>query len=149
MTKIDIISGFLGAGKTTLIKKLLKEALNGQKVVLIENEFGEIGVDGGFLKEAGIEIIASEYANTNLGALTGNSTSPGGKRLITTAMSTEDVVLKSNKHYDNDINKGFIVIKHNHGISTAEKVVYTVLVAALPAAALAIGIAVSVKRRYL
>ena len=56
MTKIDIVSGFLGAGKTTLIKKLLKEALNGHKVVLIENEFGEIGVDGGFLKEAGIEI---------------------------------------------------------------------------------------------
>lgn len=56
MIKIDIISGFLGAGKTTLIKKLLKEALNGQKVVLIENEFGEIGIDGGFLKEAGIEI---------------------------------------------------------------------------------------------
>ena len=56
MTKIDIISGFLGAGKTTLIKKLLKEALAGEKVVLIENEFGEIGVDGGFLKEAGIEI---------------------------------------------------------------------------------------------
>ncbi len=56
MIKIDIVSGFLGAGKTTLIKKLLKEALNGQKVVLIENEFGEIGIDGGFLKEAGIEI---------------------------------------------------------------------------------------------
>lgn len=56
MTKIDIFSGFLGAGKTTLIKKLLKEALNGEQVVLIENEFGEIGVDGGFLKEAGIEI---------------------------------------------------------------------------------------------
>lgn len=56
MTKIDIISGFLGAGKTTLIKKLLKEALIGEKVVLIENEFGEIGIDGGFLKEAGIEI---------------------------------------------------------------------------------------------
>ena len=56
MTKIDIISGFLGAGKTTLIKKLLKEAFAGEKVVLIENEFGEIGVDGGFLKEAGIEI---------------------------------------------------------------------------------------------
>ena len=56
MTQIDIVSGFLGAGKTTLIKKLLKEALNEQKVVLIENEFGEIGVDGGFLKEAGIEI---------------------------------------------------------------------------------------------
>ena len=56
MTRIDIISGFLGAGKTTLIKKLLKEALAGEKVVLIENEFGEIGVDGGFLKEAGIEI---------------------------------------------------------------------------------------------
>ena len=56
MTKIDIISGFLGAGKTTLIKKLLKEALNGTRVVLIENEFGEIGIDGGFLKESGIEI---------------------------------------------------------------------------------------------
>ncbi len=56
MTKIDIFSGFLGAGKTTLIKKLLKEALAGTKVVLIENEFGEIGVDGGFLKESGIEI---------------------------------------------------------------------------------------------
>ena len=56
MTKIDIISGFLGAGKTTLIKKLLKEAFADEKVVLIENEFGEIGIDGGFLKEAGIEI---------------------------------------------------------------------------------------------
>lgn len=56
MTKIDIVSGFLGAGKTTLIKKLLKEVLAGTKVVLIENEFGEIGVDGGFLKDAGIEI---------------------------------------------------------------------------------------------
>ena len=56
MTKIDIVSGFLGAGKTTLIKKLLKDALAGTKVVLIENEFGEIGIDGGFLKESGIEI---------------------------------------------------------------------------------------------
>ena len=56
MTKIDIFSGFLGAGKTTLIKKLLSEAYAGEKVVLIENEFGEIGIDGGFLKEAGIEI---------------------------------------------------------------------------------------------
>ncbi len=56
MIKIDIVSGFLGAGKTTLIKKLLKEALNESKVVLIENEFGEIGIDGGFLKDAGIEI---------------------------------------------------------------------------------------------
>lgn len=56
MTKITIISGFLGAGKTTLIKKLLNEAFAGEQVVLIENEFGEIGIDGGFLKEAGIEI---------------------------------------------------------------------------------------------
>lgn len=55
-TKIDVVSGFLGAGKTTLIKKLLKDALAGTKVVLIENEFGEIGIDGGFLKESGIEI---------------------------------------------------------------------------------------------
>ncbi|MDD5795080.1 CobW family GTP-binding protein [Clostridium sp. HCP1S3_B4] len=56
MTKIDIFSGFLGAGKTTLIKKLIQEAYNGEKLVLIENEFGEIGVDGGFLKDSGIEI---------------------------------------------------------------------------------------------
>ena len=56
MTKIDIFSGFLGAGKTTLIKKLIKEAYSGEKLVLIENEFGEIGIDGGFLKDAGIEI---------------------------------------------------------------------------------------------
>ena len=56
MTKIDIFSGFLGAGKTTLIKKLIKESFAGQKVVLIENEFGEIGIDGGFLKESGIQI---------------------------------------------------------------------------------------------
>ncbi|MCR4895369.1 MAG: GTP-binding protein [Lachnospiraceae bacterium] len=56
MTKIDVVSGFLGAGKTTLIAKLLKEALNGSQTVLIENEFGEIGIDGGFLQESGIEI---------------------------------------------------------------------------------------------
>lgn len=56
MTKIDIISGFLGAGKTTLIKKLIKEGFRGEKLVLIENEFGEIGIDGGFLKEGGVEI---------------------------------------------------------------------------------------------
>lgn len=56
MTKIDIISGFLGAGKTTFIKKLLEEAIAGEQVVLIENEFGEIGIDGGFLKDSGIEI---------------------------------------------------------------------------------------------
>ena len=56
MTKIDIISGFLGAGKTTLIKKMIEEVVQGQKIVLIENEFGEVGIDGGFLKDAGIEI---------------------------------------------------------------------------------------------
>ena len=56
MTKIDIVSGFLGAGKTTFIQKMLKDAFAGEQVVLIENEFGEIGIDGGFLKEAGIEI---------------------------------------------------------------------------------------------
>ena len=56
MTKIDIFSGFLGAGKTTLIKKLIAEAYAGEKLVLIENEFGEISVDGGFLKDAGVEI---------------------------------------------------------------------------------------------
>ena len=56
MTKVDIISGFLGAGKTTLIKKLIKEVFTSGQIVLIENEFGEIGIDGGFLKEAGINI---------------------------------------------------------------------------------------------
>ena len=56
MTKIDIISGFLGSGKTTLIKKLVKDSLSNQKIVIIENEFGEIGIDGGFLKESGIQI---------------------------------------------------------------------------------------------
>ena len=56
MTKIDIVSGFLGAGKTTLIKKLLAEAFPGEKLVLIENEFGEINIDGGFLKDSGVEI---------------------------------------------------------------------------------------------
>lgn len=56
MTKVDIISGFLGAGKTTFIKKLIEEVFQGEKLVLIENEFGEIGIDGGFLKDAGVEI---------------------------------------------------------------------------------------------
>ena len=56
MTKIDIFSGFLGAGKTTLIKKLIKEAYQGERLVLIENEFGEIGIDGGFMQDAGIEV---------------------------------------------------------------------------------------------
>ena len=56
MTKIDIFSGFLGAGKTTLIKKLVEEAYKGEKIVIIENEFGEIGIDGGFLKDAGIQV---------------------------------------------------------------------------------------------
>ena len=56
MTKIDIISGFLGAGKTTFIKKMLEDVFQGEKIVLIENEFGEIGIDGGFLKDSGIEV---------------------------------------------------------------------------------------------
>ncbi len=56
MTKIDIISGFLGAGKTTFIKKMIDEVFTGEKLVLIENEFGEVGIDGGFLKDAGIQI---------------------------------------------------------------------------------------------
>ena len=56
MTKVDIFSGFLGAGKTTLIKRLIKEAFAGEKLVLIENEFGEIGIDGGFLADAGINV---------------------------------------------------------------------------------------------
>ena len=62
MTKIDIFSGFLGAGKTTLIKKLIKEAFQGEKLVLIENEFGEIGIDGGFLQEAGINVTEMNSA---------------------------------------------------------------------------------------
>ena len=66
MTKIDIISGFLGAGKTTLIKKLLSEAFQSEKVVLIENEFGEIGIDGGFLKEAGVEITEMKIGRAHV-----------------------------------------------------------------------------------
>ena len=77
MAKIDIISGFLGAGKTTLIKKLIKEVFAGQKVVLIENEFGEIGIDGGFLKDAGIEIShvasATGSGGTTAGLVLGTS----------------------------------------------------------------------------
>ena len=65
MTKIDIFSGFLGAGKTTLIKKLLKEAYAGEKVVLIENEFGQIGIDSGFLKECGVQITEMNQGCTN------------------------------------------------------------------------------------
>ena len=65
MTKIDVFSGFLGAGKTTLIKKLLKEGYNGEKLVLIENEFGEIGIDGGFMKDAGIEPEEVTYINAH------------------------------------------------------------------------------------
>ena len=60
MTKVDIFSGFLGAGKTTLIKKLIAEAYKGEKLVLIENEFGEIGIDGGFMQDAGIEVYRDE-----------------------------------------------------------------------------------------
>ena len=56
MVKVNVISGFLGAGKTTLIKKLLAEALSGQKVILLENEYGEIGIDGGFMKDSGIQV---------------------------------------------------------------------------------------------
>ena len=66
MTKIDIFSGFLGAGKTTLIKKLIKEAYAGEQVVLIENEFGEIGIDGSFLQDAGINITAVSYTHLTL-----------------------------------------------------------------------------------
>ena len=61
MTKIDIISGFLGAGKTTFIKKMIDEVFTGEKLVLIENEFGEVGIDGGFLKDAGIQITEMLY----------------------------------------------------------------------------------------
>lgn len=60
MTKVDIFSGFLGAGKTTLIKKLIAEAYKGERLVLIENEFGEIGIDGGFMQDAGIEVTEME-----------------------------------------------------------------------------------------
>ena len=66
MTKIDIFSGFLGAGKTTLIKKLIAEAYKGEKLVLIENEFGEIGIDGAFLQEAGIEITEMKIGRAHV-----------------------------------------------------------------------------------
>lgn len=78
MTKIDIISGFLGAGKTTFIKQLLKEAISGEKVVLIENEFGEIGIDGGFLRDAGIEIREMNSGCISLLPSRGFRKIPGG-----------------------------------------------------------------------
>ena len=81
MTKIDIFSGFLGAGKTTLIKKLIKEAYQGEKVVLIENEFGEIGIDGGFLKDAGIEITEMN-SGCICCSLVGDFTAALGKVLV-------------------------------------------------------------------
>ena len=90
-----------------------------------------------------------DYASTNLGGNTGNSTSPGGKKLLNTAMSTEDVTIYSNKHKNDDITLGFVVIKENHGITTADKVTFAVCIAILPIGALVTGIAVSVKRRYL
>ena len=77
MTKIDIISGFLGAGKTTLIKKLLSEAFTGEQVVLIENEFGEIGIDGGFLKRS----PASRSARWNSGCICCSLVGDFGKSL--------------------------------------------------------------------
>ena len=78
MTKITIFSGFLGAGKTTLIKKLIKEGYNGEKLVLIENEFGQIGIDGGFLKDAGIEIT-----EMNSGCICCSLVGDFGKALVT------------------------------------------------------------------
>ena len=90
MTKIDIISGFLGAGKTTLIKKLLKEALGQEKVVLIENEFGEIGIDGGFLKEAGIQVT-----EMNSGCICCSL----GRRLWNGAQRSSFTVLPGPHHY--------------------------------------------------
>ena len=83
MTKIDIISGFLGAGKTTFIKKMLKEAFTGEQVVLIENEFGEIGIDGGFLKDSGIEI-----REMNSGCICCSLVGDFGKRLMRLSKST-------------------------------------------------------------
>ena len=86
MTKIDIISGFLGAGKTTLIKKLLSDAYKGEQVVLIENEFGEIGIDGGFLKEAGIEI-----REMNSGCICCSLVGDFGKSLSDVIKAVQDV----------------------------------------------------------
>ena len=82
MTKIDIYSGFLGAGKTTLIKKMIQEAYHGQKLVLIENEFGEIGIDGGFLQEAGIEITEMNSGCICCSLVGGRYGFPAAQRLV-------------------------------------------------------------------
>ena len=91
MTKVDIISGFLGAGKTTLIKKLIQEVFAGQKIVLIENEFGEIGIDGGFLKDAGINIT-----EMNSGCICCSLVGDFGKALkeVTTKFSPDRVIIE-------------------------------------------------------
>ena len=90
-----------------------------------------------------------EYASMDLGGLSLNSASGGGKRLITTAMSADDVTVLSNKYKDNDPNKGRIIIKENHGISTAAITTYTVIAFAIPLAVAIVGIVVCAKRKYL
>ena len=103
MTKIDIISGFLGAGKTTLIKKLLSEAFAGEQVVLIENEFGEIGIDGGFLKESGIEI-----REMNSGCICCSLVGDFGKSL-------REVVDTSGSYFDRTVGGRKIIRRHKGG----------------------------------
>ena len=90
-----------------------------------------------------------EYASMDLGGLSLNSASGGGKRLITTAMSADDVTVFSNKYVNNDPNKGRVVIKENHGISTAAITTYTVIAFAIPLAVAIVGIVVCAKRKYL
>ena len=94
MTKIDIFSGFLGAGKTTLIKKLIAEAYRGEKLVLIENEFGEINIDGGFLKESGIEI-----SEMSAGCICCSLVGDFGKAL-------KEVAVPSRPHFDRAKRRG-------------------------------------------
>ena len=105
MTKIDIISGFLGAGKTTLIKKLLSEAFAGEQVVLIENEFGEIGIDGGFLKESGIEI-----REMNSGCICCSLVGDFGKSL-----SRSCGYLSSGSYFDRTVGVGKLSRRHKGG----------------------------------
>ena len=93
MTKIDIISGFLGAGKTTFIKKMLDEVFAGEKIVLIENEFGEVGIDGGFLKDAGIEITEMNSKKDDLAVEKARLTSVATAKTSTVAAAMEDATV--------------------------------------------------------
>ena len=122
MTKVDIFSGFLGAGKTTLIKKLLGEVYSGQKIVIIENEFGQIGIDSGFLKESGIQIT-----EMNSGCICCSLVGDFGKALsevMATYTPDRIIIEPSGVGKLSDVEKAVLDVKDELGLEVAFKVHY-------------------------